>query len=814
MSSTKLTTAKAEALLEETLSKYSETSLKEAKSFDIYKALCLISKDILADKREKFHSKVSKSSSKRVHYLCMEFLLGRNLKSTLFNLKLDSVFKAVLEEHKINIEDIYEVEADAGLGNGGLGRLAACFMDSLATLEYPAMGHSILYEYGLFKQKIVDGEQIELTDAWRHTGDFWLQKRLDKSVIVKFGGTVKENMIDGHLVPEYSGYTEVQAVPYDMLLSGYDTDGVAVLRLWEAKSINKFDLTSFSQGAYVQAIAEASKIEMISKVLYPADDHNEGKTLRLEQQYFLVSAALQNIVATHVKRYKNLRTLPDLVAIHINDTHPALSIPELMRILMDDYSYGWDTAWNMVKKIVGYTNHTVLMEALEKWDENLFRSILPRLYQIIKEINRRFTKDLFDNHQDDFDLQTIEKMSIISGGQVRMANLSVIGSYKVNGVSRLHSDIIKNDLFKDFSRLYKNRFTNVTNGIAHRRWLSQSNPNLDELIVSTIGNKYYYDADELTKLVALSEDKTLLNNLAKIKQKNKKSFAQYLKKTQGVEIDPSFRFDVHVKRIHEYKRQLLNVLKIIHLYSELKENPSLDVTPQVFFFGGKSAAKYYMAKRIIKLICKLSKDIDSNPEIAAKLRVVFLENYNVSLAEKIIPATEVSEQISLAGKEASGTGNMKFMCNGALTLGTYDGANVEMTDCVGRDNIFIFGLSSEEVDNEWKKGYSPKFIYENNPKVHNVIEMLKEGFDGESFEDIANYLIEGNRPDPYMCLIDFDSYLEAHQKMDRAYRDGQIWNKMSLINIAKSGFFAADRSIHEYANNIWNLNQMNKIKIK
>ena len=814
MSSTKLTTAKAEALLEETLSKYSETTLKEAKSFDIYKALCLISKDILADKREKFHSKVSKSSSKRVHYLCMEFLLGRNLKSTLFNLKLDSVFKAVLEEHKINIDDIYEVEADAGLGNGGLGRLAACFMDSLATLEYPAMGHSILYEYGLFKQKIVDGEQIELTDAWRHTGDFWLQKRLDKSVIVKFGGTVKENMIDGHLVPEYSGYTEVQAVPYDMLLSGYDTDGVAVLRLWEAKSINKFDLTSFSQGAYVQAIAEASKIEMISKVLYPADDHNEGKTLRLEQQYFLVSAALQNIVSTHLKRYKNLRTLPDLVAIHINDTHPALSIPELMRILMDDYSYGWDTAWNMVKKIVGYTNHTVLMEALEKWDENLFRSILPRIYQIIKEINRRFTKDLFDNHQDEYDLQTIEKMSIVSGGQVRMANLSVIGSYKVNGVSRLHSDIIKNDLFKDFSRLYKNRFTNVTNGIAHRRWLSQSNPNLDELIVSTIGNKYYYDADELSKLSALTEDKTLLNNLAKIKQKNKKAFAQYLKKTQGVEIDPSFRFDVHVKRIHEYKRQLLNVLKIIHLYSELKNNPNLDVTPQVFFFGGKSAAKYYMAKRIIKLICKLSKEIDSNPEVSAKLRVVFLENYNVSMAERVIPATEVSEQISLAGKEASGTGNMKFMCNGALTLGTYDGANVEMTDCVGRDNIFIFGLSSEEVDNEWKKGYSPKFIYENNPKVHNIIEMLKDGFDGESFEDIANYLIEGNRPDPYMCLIDFDSYLEAHYKMDRAYRDGQVWNKMSLINIAKSGFFAADRSIHEYAKNIWNLNQMNKIKLK
>ncbi len=813
MSSTKISSSKALALLEETLSKYSETTLKEAKSFDIYKALSLISKDILAEKREKFHSKVAKSSSKRVHYLCMEFLLGRNLKSTLFNLKLNDIYAKILKEYNIDIEDVYEVEADAGLGNGGLGRLAACFMDSLATLEYPAMGHSILYEYGLFKQKIVDGEQIELTDSWRNTGDFWLQKRQTKSVIVRFGGTVKENMIDGHLVPEYSGYTEVQAVPYDMLLSGYDTDGVAVLRLWEAKSINQFDLNSFSQGAYVQAIAEASKIEMISKVLYPADDHNEGKTLRLEQQYFLVSAALQNIVSTHLKRYKNLRTLPDLVAIHINDTHPALSIPELMRILMDDYSYGWDSAWNMVKKVIGYTNHTVLMEALEKWDENLFKTVLPRLYQITKEINRRFTKDLFDNHQDEYDLQTIEKMAIISGSQVRMANLSVVGSYKVNGVSRLHSDIIKNNLFKDFSRLYPNKFTNVTNGIAHRRWLSQSNPNLDELIVSSIGNKYYYNADELTKLIGLTEDKTTLNKLSKIKQKNKKDFAEYLKRTQGVEVNPSFRFDVHVKRIHEYKRQLLNVLKIIHLYSELKENPDLDVTPQVFFFGGKSAAKYYMAKRIIKLICKLSQEIDKNPTISAKLKVIFLENYNVSLAEKIIPATEVSEQISLAGKEASGTGNMKFMCNGAITLGTYDGANVEMTDCVGRDNIFIFGLSSEQVDDEWKKGYNPKYIYENNPRIHNIIEMLKEGFDGESFKDIADYLIEGNRPDPYMCLIDFDSYMDAYYEMDRTYKDKEKWNRISLTNIAKSGFFAADRSITEYAENIWHLKQMSKIKL-
>ena len=802
---TKLTEQKALELLEDNLKKYSELTLKEANTKDLYKALAQISHDILFDKRERFHSKVAKTQSKRVHYLCMEFLLGRNLKSTLFNLGLDKVYAKILKNLNIDIENVYEEENDAGLGNGGLGRLAACFMDSLATLEYPSMGHSILYEYGLFKQKIVDGEQIELTDSWRSTGDIWLQKRQEKSVIVKFGGNVYENIVDGKIVPTYQNYTEVQAIPYDMVLSGYDSDGVSVLRLWEAKSINKFDLNSFSQGAYVKAVAEASEIEMISKVLYPADDHYEGKTLRLKQQYFLVSSALQNIIATHIRRYKTLNTLADLNVIHINDTHPALCIPELMRILMDEYGWDWDKAWEMVTKIINYTNHTVLMEALEKWDENLFRTTLPRIYQIVKEINRRFTKDLLDNHMDTFDLSTIDKMSVISQGQVRMANLSVIASNHVNGVSKLHSDIIRTDLFGDFSKLYPKKFTNVTNGIAHRRWLCQSNPNLTKLIDSSIGTNYYYDAQDLKKLKNFAEDKSFLNKLNNIKQKNKYEFAEYLKKTRGIMVDPNMRFDVHVKRIHEYQRQLLNVLKIIYLYSELLENPDKDVTPQVFFFGGKSASKYYMAKRIIKLICKLSQEIDKNPVISAKLKVVFLENYNVSLAEKIIPATEVSEQISLAGKEASGTGNMKFMINGALTLGTFDGANVEMCECVGKDNIFIFGLSSEQVDNEWKVGYNPREIYEKNPRVHKVIDMLKVGFDGESFDDIARYLIDGNRPDPYMCLIDFDSYLDAYHKMDETYKDFGLWAKMSLQNIAGSGFFAADRSIEDYAKNIWNL---------
>ena len=804
----KLTEQKALQLLEDDLIKYVGINTKDAGAEDIYKALASICHDILLEKREKYHARVVKAPAKRMHYLCMEFLLGRCLKNTLFNLGLDKVFKSALKKINVNIDDIYEVESDPGLGNGGLGRLAACFLDSLATNGYPSMGHSILYEYGLFKQKIVDGEQIELIDAWRHTGDIWLQKRPEKTVIVKFGGTVTENNVNGKIIPEYHNYTEVQAIPYDMIISGYDSKGVSILRLWEAKSVNAFDLNSFSQGAYVEAVAKASQIEMISKVLYPADDHNEGKILRLEQQYFLVSAALQNIIATHLHRYKKLSTLDDLVVIHINDTHPALCIPELMRILMDEYGKSWDDSWKMVNKMINYTNHTVLMEALEKWDENLFRTTLPRIYQIVKEINRRFTKDLLDNHQEEFDLNTIEKMTIISQNQVRMANLSVVGCNKVNGVSALHSDIIRTQLFKDFAKLYPNKFTNVTNGIAHRRWLCQSNPRLTHLIDENIGNSYYYEPKHLERLLKYVDDKELQKKIAKVKFENKKDFAEYLFKTQGVEVNPNARFDVHIKRIHEYKRQLLNVLKIIHLYAEIIENPEKPVTPQVFFFGGKSASKYYMAKRIIKLICKLAKDIDNNPLCKDKIKVVFLENYCVSLAEKVIPASDISEQISLAGKEASGTGNMKFMINGALTLGTFDGANVEMTECVGDDNIFIFGLTADKVDEAWKIGYTPKDIVAKNPKLQRVIAMLKEGFDKEKFDDIANYLTDGSRPDPYMCLIDFDSYIKEHEYMDKVYSEPEKWNRMVLFNIAKSGYFASDRSIDDYAKNIWKMTKL------
>lgn len=809
--STKITEQKAIELLEETIKKYGDAdqTIGSATLQELYRALAIISHDILVEKREKYHIKVSKSMGKRIHYLCMEFLLGRNLKSTMFNLKIAPVFEKVLKDRKINIEDVYEVENDAGLGNGGLGRLAACFMDSLATLGYPNMGHSILYEYGFFKQKIIDGEQVEATDSWRNTGDYWLQKRSDKSVLVKFGGTVSEGYENGRLVPEYHDYTEVTAVPYDMVLSGYDCEGVGVLRLWEAKAVGKFDLDSFSQGEYVRAAAESSEMEMISKVLYPADDHESGKVLRLKQQYFLVSASLQNIVSTHIKRYRNLKSLPDLVAIQLNDTHPALAIPELMRILMDEHGWSWDSAWAVVGKTINYTNHTVLIEALEKWDEKIFASVLPRIYQIVKEINRRFTKDLLENKADQFDLSQVEKMAIVSQGQVRMANMSVIGSARVNGVSSLHSKIIRTELFGSYDKLYPNKFLNVTNGIAHRRWLSQSNPELASIIEDLIGKGYLKNADDLKKLEKYADDQTTLKRLQKAKENNKKEFAKFLKKYQGVEVDPTHRFDVHIKRIHEYKRQLLNVLKIIHLYLDIVENPEKEVTPQVFFFGGKSAPKYYMAKRIIKLICKLSDEINSNPIARDKIKVVMLENYNVSLAEKIIPASDVSEQISLAGKEASGTGNMKFMCNGALIIGTYDGANVEMTEILGRDNIFIFGMNAEEVDMTWKAGYNPKDYYKNNPNIRKVIDKLISGLGGESFKDIADYLTESTRPDPYMCLADFDSYIDIHEKMDELYRNQKEWNRVSLINIARSGFFSSDRSIKEYVDNIWHLKPIN-----
>ena len=780
------------------LSRFFSVSIEEADANQIYKATVLTVRDILAQKRKLFNAKTREQGNKKVYYMCMEFLMGTSLRTNLNNLGIEAVYREVLKNYGFDLDSIYEMESDPGLGNGGLGRLAACFMDSLSTLSYPARGYSILYEYGLFKQKLAEGEQIELPDIWMPGGDAWLVPRQDKACVVRFGGNVTEKWDNGRCEIIHDNYEEVEAIPYDMLVSGADSEAITTLRLWKAQDIRNFNMELFSQGQYIKAVEDNTMAQTISKVLYPNDNHPEGKLLRLSQQYFLVSASLQNIIQDHIAVFKNLNTLPEKVAIHINDTHPALCIPELMRILMDMHNYSWDEAWEMVVKTVSYTNHTVMPEALECWNEGLFRLKLPRLYMIIREINERFCADAWNHFPGNWD--KVGRMSIINHGQIRMANLSVVGSHKINGVSALHSDILKTNTFKDFNDMYPERFLNVTNGIAHRRWLCYSNPRLASLLDETIGSGYRTDAKQLSNFLKYQDDKSVLNALADIKHANKVDFSNYMKRTAGVDIDPDSIFDVQVKRIHEYKRQLLNAIHIISVYCALKENPDLDIKPVTYMFGGKAAPGYYMAKDIIR------PDIQKNPRIKEKLNVLFLENYNVSLAEKLIPTADVSEQISLAGKEASGTGNMKFMINGAVTIGTLDGANVEMCEEVGKDNIFIFGHTAEEVDELWKKGYASSYYYNRNESLKKAIDYLQTGFNGRSFSDIANYLLFSyGIADPYMCLADFDFYQDAHRELVTAYEDKEAWNKKSLINIAKAGKFAADRSIDDYARDIWKL---------
>lgn len=786
------------------LSRYFAVSPEEATKEQIYKATVLSVRDILAQKSKAFGSDVKKKQLKRVYYLCMEFLVGRSLKNDLCNLGLADDYRAALKTLGFSLDDIYEQEADPGLGNGGLGRLAACFMDSLSSMDYPARGFSICYEYGLFKQRIVDGEQLELPDIWLPSGETWLVPRQDKTVHVRFGGRVEEVWNNNHLEIHHVDYDEVEAVPYDMFISGADSRAVSVLRLWRARDSRNFDMEAFSQGQYVKAVEENTLAEAISKVLYPADNHTEGKLLRLSQQYFLVCASLQNIINNHLEVYHTLDNLPDKVAIHINDTHPALTIPELMRVLMDNFNYSWEKAWDITVRTVSYTNHTVLPEALECWSEDLFKVKLPRIYSIICEINRRFCADVWNLAPGNWD--KAERMAIMSHGQIRMANLSVVGSHMTNGVSKLHSDILKNNVFRDFFFMYPDRFTNVTNGIAHRRWLCNSNPLLCDLIEELIGTGCRKAPEELENLMKYTDDKTVLTRLDKIKSANKRDFSDYMRRTANVVIDPDSVFDVQVKRLHEYKRQLMNALHIISLYIRLKEDPSFDMRPRTFIFGAKAAPGYYLAKDIIRLICYVAAQIDKDPAVNKKLRVVFLENYNVTLAEHLMPASEVSEQISLAGKEASGTGNMKFMINGALTIGTLDGANVEIAERVGNDNIFIFGHTAEEVDELWKKGYASSYYYNRSDILKRTVDSLQNGFNGRSFSDIANYLLYSNRvSDPFMCLADFDFYADAHRKMREAYEDRERWNRMALVNIAKAGYFSSDRSIKEYADNIWHI---------
>ena len=765
-----------------------------------YKACATLVRRILKEKRRHFMADTKSKGRKQVYYLSMEFLLGRSLKNAIYNLNLAPQFSQALKEMGVKMENLFELEPDAGLGNGGLGRLAACFMDALATCGYPAMGYSILYEFGIFKQKIIDGWQTELPDNWLPGGEVWFECIPEHSVDINFGGRVEEFWDYGYHHVLYKDYTTVKAVPYDIMISGYDGKAVSVLRVWSAKQ-SVLDMEAFNRGDYVNALSQESSAEVISKVLYPNDNHEAGKNLRLRQQYFLVAASISDIVRRHMEIYGTLDNFAEKNAIHINDTHPTLAIPELMRFLLDECGYPWDKAWTIVSNTFAYTNHTVMSEALERWNEDMFRTLLPRIYQIIVEINNRFCRQLTEQfHLDGY---TVSRMAIIHEHQIRMANLCIAGSHSVNGVSTLHSNILKDSLFHDFYKIQPYKFKNVTNGIASRRWLYQSNPRLNNYIKELIGDGFMHDMSQLKKLLPYQNDKQVLEQLSKIKLANKEDFAQYIKDHTGQIIDPHSVFDVQVKRLHEYKRQHLNALHILALYNEIKSNPHADIQPTTFIFGAKAAPGYYMAKQIIKFICSLGKMIENDPQTRDILKIVYLEDYRVTLSELLMPASEISEQISLAGTEASGTGNMKLMLNGALTIGTWDGANVEIGQAVGNDNIFVFGMRTPEVDRLKQTGYYPQEIYLNNPVIKQAVDMIGDNIAGDRFEQISLSL---KTADPYMVLRDFDSYDRTRKLALNIYRnDPMKWQKMSLVNIAESGYFCADRAIQEYAHNIWNL---------
>lgn len=708
-----------------------------------------------------------------------------------------------MEELGFSAPDIFDMEPDAGLGNGGLGRLAACYLDSMTTLDIPATGYSICYELGIFKQKIVDGQQVELPDDWLNLGDAWLMPKPQEAEEVHFGGKVRTRWDNGHLMVVHEDYTRVLAIPCDMLVAGYNTDHVNTLRLWDAKSPKPIDMQLFSQGQYLKANEERAMADSISTILYPEDNHYEGKSLRLKQQYFFVSATLQSITRQHIQTYGTLTNFHEKNVIQINDTHPALVIPELMRILIDDAGLGWDEAWDITRHSVAYTNHTVLAEALESWPQRLFETLLPRIWQIMQEIARRWQQKVDDFYHD----PKRRRNGGYLGRRGPHGQPLHRGGMAVNGVSALHSDILRRDVFRDACGMEPDKFKNVTNGVDHRRWISQINPGLDGLIRDCIGEGYLTHAGCLSGLDRFAGDKAVLDRLEAIKHNNKLAFARWAKCQQGVTLNTDAIFNVQVKRLHEYKRQLLNVLHIISLYQQLQDNPDMDFRPQTFLFGAKAAPGYAVAKRIIRLINSLADQINSDPICRDKLQVVFLENYRVSMAEMLMPASEVSQQISTAGKEASGTGNMKFMMNGALTLGTLDGANVEMHQVLGDDNMFLFGLTADEAA-RLRQSYDPYLLYTRDPVLHRVLDQLKTGFrDGVSYEDLYQRLLYGADcpADQYLLLADFASYCAASHRVVDTYADREKWNRMSLHNIARSGIFSADRSIADYADTIWHV---------
>ncbi len=784
-------------------------TLEAASAEELYQAAVFAVRDVITEKWMKTHDEYYEKDVKVVYYLSMEFLMGRFFGNSLINLGMYQEVAEVFRELGIDYNAVEDAEPDPGLGNGGLGRLAACFLDSLSTLELPAYGCGIRYHYGIFEQKIENGYQVEAPDNWLEDGDPWGIKRNEYAVEVKFGGTVRA-------VPKGNGeyrfvqenYQSVIAVPYDYPVIGYGNNTVNTLRLWEARAKNKLDLKFFNEGNYQKAAEEELLASTMTDVLYPADEHYQGKELRLRQQYFFISATVQRVVERFKKNHTDFHELPDKVAFQLNDTHPTVAVAELMRVLVDENDVPWDDAWEITKKVCAYTNHTIMSEALEKWPMELFSRLLPRIYQIVEEINRRFCLDLTAKYG--VNPEKIRHMAIIADGQIRMAYLAIVGSHSVNGVAALHTEILKNQELRDFYELYPEKFNNKTNGITQRRWLRHANQGLSELITEKIGDGWIKDLSQLERLLPYAEDEEFRNRFMEIKRQNKIALAEYIRETKGIEVNPDSIFDIQVKRLHEYKRQLLNILHVIGLYNQLKMDPGMDMVPRTFIFGAKAAAGYRRAKLIIKLINSVADVVNNDPAIGGKIKVVFLENYRVSLAEKLIPAADVSEQISTAGKEASGTGNMKFMLNGALTIGTMDGANVEIYEEVGADNIFIFGMSAQEVQDKYNGHYDPWMIYNMNQEVRMALNSLINGtFDQNTdlFRELYDALLNGcgGRADEYFVLEDYADYARAHWDIDRAYRDQTAWAKKAIWNVAKSGKFSSDRTIRQYAEEIWDL---------
>ena len=793
----KLTKKEFEKILKDKVVSECGVTLDVASAEQIYRCMAMIVRQIMSDRQKQFQAKTLGEGKKQVYYLCMEFLMGRSLRTSLFNLGLNEVAEQVLADADIKIDTIYEQEPDAGLGNGGLGRLAACYLDGMATDCIPGTGYSILYEYGIFKQKIVDGWQQETADNWLPGGQVWIKSHPDQAQEIRFDGQAIETWEGGFHHVKYENYNSVIAVPNDMYVAGYGTQGVSKLRLWQAKAPS-FDMSSFNAGNYNTAISQSASAELISKILYPNDNHTEGKILRLRQQYFFSAASVADILGNHLNQYGTLENLPDKIAIQLNDTHPTIAIPEMMRILLDECSYEWDAAFDICRKVFAYTNHTVMSEALEKWNVDIFRSTLPRIWQIVQEMDRRCRADLEKTFPGD--QGKINYMAIIGDNQVRMANICAYTCHSINGVSKLHSEIIKDSVFHDYFLYKPEAFKNVTNGIAYRRWLLAANPGLTKLLEDSIGPGFKQDASELKKFEKFADDSAMLDKLAAVKRANKVNFANYLEKTTGQVIDPDSIFDCQVKRMHEYKRQHLNAMNIAAEYLYLKANPNADFVPKTYIFGAKAAPGYYMAKQMIRMICKLGDLINNDPAVRDKLRVVYLEEYCVSLSEHLMPAAEVSEQISLAGTEASGTGNMKFMLNGAITLGTLDGANVEIADAAGKENELIFGMLTPEVNNLKRVGYHPNAFIMGDDVANSALNFLERGWNGENFHEVTENL---RSSDPYMVMADFKDYRRAQADLQKLYADRETWARMSLKNIANSGIFSADRAVLDYARDIW-----------